>query len=175
VNGRKVTMTRKGDIISTTVRFEGAPFGQCQQVGEYDPKFSDKVFKGQFTIPSRVFDQLHARKKAWPVPYTDDDRIAPWIGPERLLLFVNIADANPKTMDVTMKINGEPVEVKKAYNGIYPNSGDQTFIGFYADVASLKPNTTYDVEVGLPTLEPGQFQGLYFDNVETEYTPAIAK
>jgi hypothetical protein len=109
------------------------------------------------------------------VPYTDDDLIAPWIGPDRLLLFVNIADANPKKMEVTIKINGEPVEVKKAFNGIYPNSGDQTFIGFYADVASLKPDTTYQVEVGLPTLEPGQFQGLYFDNVEPEYTQAVGK
>jgi hypothetical protein len=108
------------------------------------------------------------------VPYTADDLIAPWIGPERLLLFVNIPDAKPK-MEVTIKIDGKPVEVKKAFNGIYLNSGDQTFIGFYADVATLKPDKKYQVEVGLPTLEAGQFQGLYFDNVETEYTRVIAK
>jgi len=30
------------------------------------------------------------------------------------------------------------------------------------------------VELQLPPLEAGQFQGLFFDNVETEYTAAIA-
>ena len=175
VNGQPVEFTRKGSVLSAKVNFAGLPFSQCQQVGEYDPKFSGNTFKGEFSIPSRVFAQLAARQKAWPVPYTEDDLIAPWIGPDRLLLFVNIADANPKKMEVTIKINGEPVEVKRAFNGIYPNSGDQTFIGFYADVASLQPDTKYEVEIGLPTLEPGQFQGLYFDNVETEYTRVLSK
>ncbi|MCX6344095.1 MAG: hypothetical protein NT018_03345 [Armatimonadetes bacterium] len=173
VNSQKVKFTQNGNAISTSVKFSGAPFSQCQQIGKYDPKFSASVFKGEFTIPSRIFAQLAARKKAWPVPYTEDDLIAPWIGPERLLLFVNIPDANPKKMDVTIKINGQPIAVKKAFNGIY--GGDQTFIGFYADVASLKADTKYQVEIGLPTLEAGQFQGLYFDNVETEYTKVIGK
>jgi hypothetical protein len=87
---------------------------------------------------------------------------------------VDIAEPNPD-MSVEMTINGKNVEVKKAWNGIYPNSGNQTFLGFYADIASLLPGVPYHVEVTLPdNLKPGQFQGLYFDNVETEYTDEIA-
>jgi hypothetical protein len=188
VNGKEMKHTQTDSAISVQVTFAGTRFSPCQQVGTYDPEFKGETFKSEFVIPKRIFEQLKARQAAWPVPYTDDDRIAPWIGPERLLLFVNIADAKPD-MNVTMKLNGQPFEIKKAFNGIYPNSGDQTFIGFYADVASLTPDTTYQVEIGLPQSIPGplpklekgevpkirvgQFQGLYFDNVETEYTQEI--
>lgn len=188
VNGKAVKVAQKDTTVSLNVKFAGTLFSQCQQVGTFDSAFNAATFTSEFTIPKRIFDQLKARQAAWPVPYTDDDRIAPWIGPERLLLFVNIADAKPD-MNVTMKLNGQPFEIKKAFNGIYPNSGDQTFIGFYADVASLVPDTTYKVEIGLPQSIPGplpkpekgevpkimigQFQGLYFDNVETEYTQEV--
>jgi len=188
VNGQEMKYTQRESAISLKVKFAGTPFSQCQQVGSFEPDFNAEIFAGEFSIPKRIFDQLKARQAAWPVPYTDDDRIAPWIGAERLLLFVNIADAKPE-MNVTMKINGQPFEIKKAFNGIYPNSGDQTFIGFYADVASLTPDTVYKVEIGLPQIvegplpkpaegevlkiRKGQFQGLYFDNVEAEYTQSI--
>ena len=37
--------------------------------------------------------------------------------------------------------------------------------------SSLKPDTRYEVEVSLPdSLQPGQFQGLFFENVEAEFT-----
>jgi hypothetical protein len=38
----------------------------------------------------------------------------------------------------------------------------------------LKPEVEYQVEVELPsTLKPGQFQGVFFENVESEYTGKI--
>jgi len=86
---------------------------------------------------------------------------------------VNIANANPR-MEVAVRIDGKPVEVGKAFNDIYPNAPDHTFMGFYVDVSNLKPDSRHTVGVGLPKLEPGQFQGLYFDNVETEYTGAVS-
>jgi hypothetical protein len=190
VNGRNAEFSQTGTSVALTVKFDGTPFAQCQQVGIYDANFSAETFQGEFTIPQRIFDQLKARKAAWPVPYTEDDLIAPWVGPDRLLLFVNIAEAK-SDMNVSMKIDGKPFEIKKAFNGIYPNSGEQTFIGFYADVASLKPDTKYKVEISLPQtvagplpklepgqvpkITPGQFQGLYFDNIEPEYTRKTAQ
>ena len=137
-----------------------------------DRAFAADTFKGEFSIPERVFAQLKARKKAWPVPYTQDDLLATWVAPWRMLLFVNIADARPE-MEVTMKIDGVPFELKQAFNGIYKRSGYRTFMGFYADVSALKPDTKYKVELQLPELQPGQFHGLYFENVETEYTQDI--
>ena len=40
-----------------------------------------------------------------------------------------------------------------------------------SDVSHLQPGQTYEVEVTLPgNLQPGQFQGLFFENVEAEFT-----
>jgi hypothetical protein len=89
-----------------------------------------------------------------------------------LLLFVQISDPKPD-MNVSMTIDGKAAELKKAYNGVYPNSGDQTFVGWYVDAAGLAPDTEHRLEVSLPALEPGQFQGVFFDNVETEFTTEI--
>jgi hypothetical protein len=174
VNGRSVKFSQQGDTVCAKATFFGQKFTQCQQIGKYDSNFTGGVVKGSFIIPQRIFDQLAARKKAWPVNYTKDDLIAPWLGSDRLLLLVSIADAKP-SMKVEVKINGEPVEVKKAFNGIYPNSGDQTFIGNYIDISDLANDTKYNIEVTTPTLEPGQFLGLYFDNIETEYTRTLVR
>ncbi len=174
INGRRFQFRRSGEVVTAAVSFSGTPFGRCHQVGGYQPDFHGAVFHGKFVIPARIFSQLAERKKAWPVPYTQDDLLATWLGPERLFLFIDIA-APKSEMPVAMKINGQEVGVKKAWNGIYPNSGKQTFVGFYAEVTTLKPDTPYQVELQLPDdLAPGQFQGLYFDNVETEYTEKVS-
>jgi hypothetical protein len=132
------------------------------------------VESNAFTIPQRVFTQLAERRKAWPVPYTGEELRATWRGSDRLLLYVHIADPDDKGA-VGLKIDGAPVEVKKAYSDVFPLGRERTFTGFYADVSHLKPDTRHTVEVALPdTLQPGQFQGLFFENVEAEYTSELA-
>jgi hypothetical protein len=76
-------------------------------------------------------------------------------------------------MDITLAINGKPVEVKKAYNGVYPRNPERTLLGSYADLSDLKPDTPYEIEATLPALLPGQFLGLFFENVEPEPTMRI--
>ena len=170
VNGKPVPMTQIGEAVSAELRFAGEPFGPCQRIGDYDRDFEGGcVVQREFTVPQRIFDQLAARKKAWPIPYTQDDLIAPWLAPHRLLLFVNIAGAKPD-MKVGLKLNGQPLAVKQAWNGLYPNVGERTFIGFYADLSDVKPATKYQLVAELPPLGQGQFQGLFFDNIELEYT-----
>jgi hypothetical protein len=72
------------------------------------------------------------------------------------------------------------VAVKKAYSSRTPGrlqfgKGHNTFTGFYVDVSTLQSDREYEVEVRLPAgLKPGQFQGLFFENVETEYTGELA-
>jgi hypothetical protein len=170
VNGRAIKpFAQKGTVLTATIRFAGTPFEHCQQIGSYDRSFAGKLFRSQFTVPEHVFTQLADRKKAWPVPYDEDDRRATWLAPERLLLFVQIADADDK-MAVAMTIDGKPVEIKPAYGAIYPDARERTFLGFYADVSRLTPDTQHEVELTLPALRPGQFQGLFFENVEAELT-----
>jgi FKBP-type peptidyl-prolyl cis-trans isomerase (trigger factor) len=88
---------------------------------------------------------------------------------------MHIAEPSDK-WNVDLKINGEPVEVKRAYSDVFPLGRERTFTGFYADVSNLKPDTQYHVELSLPEdLQPGQFQGLFFENVETCFTSEIAR
>ena len=64
------------------------------------------------------------------------------------------------------------VELRKAYSAV--RAVRSTFVGFYADVSSLAADRPHRVELRLPALAPGQFRGLYFENVEPEYTSVIA-
>lgn len=171
VNEREVAFTRAGGGVVARVRFEGEPFRHYQQAGSYDPGFSGGTVSGSFTVPRRIFEQLAARQSAWPIPWTPEDYRSTWLAPQRLLLFVQIAEPE-EGMDVRLKIDGQLVELRKAYSSIRPVRHD--FVGFYADVSLLIPDRPYSFELELPPLRPGQFQGLFFENVETEYTSRIA-
>jgi len=172
VNGQSVKFTQTGPLVTASVAFAGRKFVKCQQVGAYDANFKARTFSGSFSVPKRIFAQLDARKKAWPIPYNEAELAATWTAPHRLLMFVNIAD--PKdAMEVSMKIDGKAVEVKKAYSSVYRSNPKNTFLGFYVDVSNLKPEARHTVTVELPELQPGQFQGVFFENVEPESTQEI--
>ena len=173
VNGASMPFTQSNDVILCKVEFPGTRFCQCQQAGTCDPQFSGQAYRAEFTVPARIFKQLNARRTRWPVPYTEDDLRAPWLGSYRLLLFINIADPR-EDMAVSLTLDGTPVQVKKAYNSIYPG-GNQTFMGFYADVSDIQADKQHTAAVSLPSLAPGQFQGLFFDNVETEHASQVTR
>ena len=172
VNGVGHPFKTEGDRVTATVRFAGRAFGRSQAAGEVPAGFRGETFKARVTVPARVFAQLAERKKAWPVEYTEDDLRAPWLGSWRLLLHIPIFEATD-AMEVSLKINGQPVPVLKAYNSVYPHAPERTFLGHYADLSRVRPDAPIDIEVGLPTLEPGRFQGVFFENVEPEYTKRI--
>ena len=76
---------------------------------------------------------------------------------------------------VTIEIDGQPVEVKEGYNGIYPYV-ERTAMGMYADVSNLSPDVAHRIKVTLPEgLKPGQFQGLFFEHVENEFTGEVSE
>ena len=175
VNGREQAAFRqRDDLVTLGVTFAGKRLDHCQQIGTCGRDFSDKAYRARFTVPQRVFSQLAERRKAWPVPYTAEELSATWRGSDRLLLYVHLAEPNDR-WDVGLKIDGRPVEVKRAYSDVFPLGRERTFTGFYADVSHLKPDVEYEVEASLPDgLRPGQFQGLFFENVEAEFTTEIA-
>lgn len=194
INGLVTKFEQKENLVSAEVSFAGARFEQAQQIGTYDPTFAGQKVEGTFTIPKRIFEQLAARRKAWPVPYTEDDRVAPWADPSRLLLYVQIAapfeSSERKVMQdgkevvikkgtpirkdrVTIEIDGKAVEQKEGYNGVYPYV-PRSAMGMYADVSNLAPDVRHRVVVTLPEgLKPGQFQGLFFEHVEDQFTGEI--
>jgi hypothetical protein len=196
INGLVTKFEQKGNLVTAELSFAGARFEQAQQIGTYDPTFAGQKVEGTFTVPKRIFEQLAARRKAWPVPYTEDDRVAPWADPSRLLLYVQIAapfesserkvmrdgkevvikKGTPIRKDrVTIEIDGKAVEQKEGYNGVYPYV-PRSAMGMYADVSSLAPDVPHRVVVTLPEgLKPGQFQGLFFEHVEDQFTGEIKR
>ncbi len=170
VNGVAARFQRDGELVTVQVRFAGEPFSRSQQVGRYDPQFSGGNMRGEFRIPARIKQQLGARKETWSMAWTEEDLQCSWLAPERLLLFVQLASPDPK-MAVRLKINGEEMALQRAYASIRPNP--RCFTGYYADVSSLEADRTHQVELSLPSMEAGGFQGLFFDNLETEYTDGV--
>jgi hypothetical protein len=168
IEGRTVAVkANKSGIVELPVTFAGARFHQYQQVT------NESAVAATFRVPQRVFDQLAARRKAWPIPWTEEDLRSTWLAPERLLLYVQFAEPDDR-WTASLKIDGQPVELKKAYASVRPNR--RNFVGFYADVSTLAPDVEHRLELSLPEgVKPGQYQGVFFENVELEYTAPMVK
>jgi hypothetical protein len=169
INDRPVeAFTWHADVVTLPVKFAGTRFDHCQQVGNPDRTFSGREFRAEFTIPKRIFTQLANRRKAWPVSYSPEELLATWRGSDRLLMYIHIAEPQDK-WNIGLQIDGLHLEMKRAYGDVYPLGRERTFTGFYAEVSKLKPDVPHTVVVSLPDgLQPGQFQGLFFENVEAE-------
>jgi hypothetical protein len=157
-------------VVEVQLRFDGAEFRRLQPATIGDSTFAGGMVRGEFTIPKRVFDQLAARKRAWPIPWTTEDSLTTWLVPERLLLYAQFAEPNDE-WNVRLRIDGQSVEMRKAYTAV--RVVPSTFVGFYADVSRLEPDRSHRFELEIPAVRPGQFRGLFFENVEPEYTSVV--
>jgi hypothetical protein len=173
VNGQPLPFTRAGaGAITIPVSFAGAPFGKYQEIGSVDPNFAGGRYEARFAVPQRVFDQLAVRRKAWPIPWTAEDYQTTWLAPERLLLFVQIAEPD-SSWEARLTVDGRVVELRKAYSAV--RAAPRTFVGFYADLSLIAADHEHTLELELPRLRPGQLQGVFFENVEAEYTDTIIR
>jgi hypothetical protein len=172
LNGRPVRFVLEKGVATISAAFDGQVFTRGQALAAYDPGFAGGTVEGRFTIPARVFEQLRRNKESWPVSYTEDDLRATWIGTHRLLLFVQIAEPDD-AMRAALTIDGKPIPLTKAYNSIYGHEPKRTFLGFYADLSALGAEREHAFALTLPRLAPGRFQGLFFENVEPEFTTEI--
>jgi hypothetical protein len=173
VNGTPLPHQQTVTAVTAHIAFAGDAFTRGQPLWAYDAAFAGGTIKAAFKIPRRIFDQLKTRQQNWPVPYTEDDLIATWLGSHRLFLYAHAAEPDD-TKDLAMTIDGKPAEVKKAYNNIYGNR-KTNFLGWYVDVSALEPDKEHILEVAVPPMAAGRFQGLFFENVEPEFTQAIVK
>ena len=173
VNGRDIPFAAVRDsVMAFRVLFDGAVFGRLEPVvtAEASRAFAGGTLTARFSVPRRVFQQLEARRRAWPIPWTSEDFRTPWLAPERLLLFVQSAQPDDG-WEARLQIDGRTVELRKAYTAV--RTARRTFVGFYADVSLVEPDREHSLELELPALKPGQFQGVFFENVEPEYTDRI--
>ncbi|MDQ2944406.1 MAG: hypothetical protein M3Y27_00400, partial [Acidobacteriota bacterium] len=169
VNGKSVPFAQNGAYVSSSIRFAGIRFAHSQQVDLTGG--ANGNFTGRFAVPQRIFERLATVEKAWPVHWNTDDYKTTWLVPSRLLMFIQFAE--PKdTMKVSMMLDGAPLELTKAYSSVRAHG--PSFVGFYADLSRIKPEAAHAVALQLPLGATGQFQGVFFDNVEPELTEQIA-
>lgn len=168
VNGETVRSSQTGRYVSASIRFAGTRFSKAQQVALAPG--TDGLLRGSFAVPQGVFDQLAARKKAWPIPWTPQDYQSTWLAPARLLLFVQFAEPDD-SMKVEATLDGRPLELTRAYTSVHPHS--PSFVGFYADLSKIVPDARHSFTLRLPQLKPGQFQGVFFENVEPRFTEEL--
>jgi hypothetical protein len=169
LNGKAMGFAQKGRYVTFQVQFTGKRFAHSEQVKLETAE--NGSLSGSFVVPGRVLQQLAARQKKWPIPWMREDYDTTWLVPERLLLFVQIAE--PKdTMEPLMTLDGHPLQLTKAYSSVRVHQA--SFVGFYADLTNIPAEVKHEIRLKLPLLTPGQFQGVFFDNVETEDTQELA-
>ena len=170
VNGNVVRFVRHGRYLSAQVKFAGEPFNHSQELSLHSDSKGSII--GSFVVPQRIMQQLARRQQSWPIPWTKEDYTTTWLAPERLLMFVQFAEPDD-TMKLQMALDGSPVELTRAYASVRAHAA--SFVGFYVDLSHITPDATHTIRLTLPNLDPGRFQGVFFDNVETEYTDQLAR
>ena len=171
VNGQPAAVfTRTGDVVSVGVQYGASRVMPFQPVVTWDSTFTGGRVTGTITIPPVVTAQLAARRSAWPIPWTADDYRTTWLAPERLMLWAPFASADD-TWEARLTIDDRPVELRKAYTAIQVERS--TFTGFFADLSLLDAGRPYRFTLDLPRTKPGQFLGLYLENIEPVYAPAV--
>jgi hypothetical protein len=173
VNGTPVPQfTRRGDLIVVPAQFGQRTLGPMFPVIRWDSAFTGGRVSGELRIPRDVFEQLQARRAAWPIPWTADDYRTTWLAAERLLLWAPIASGDDSA-DARLWIDGQPVEFRKSYTSIQTERS--AFTGFHADISALAPDRVHRIELDLAKLGRGRFLGLYVENVEPVYVPATVR
>ncbi len=165
VNGKPLPFRRYGNYVTIPVKFAGQRFTRAQQITLHPD--ADGGFSGTFIVPRRVLEQLRARAETRPIAWTEEDRRTAWLAPERLLLFFQAAEARDG-MAAQASVDGAPLEVKSAYTATRVEP--KTFVGLYADLSAIVPDTPHTLKVKLSGILPGTFQGAFFDNVEPQLT-----
>jgi len=169
VNGSPVQFTQSGRYVEAQVNFSGTRFAQDREIAL--SRRDDGSLTGVFVVPRRVLEQLAARKLAWPIPWTQEDYQSTWLAPERLLLFLQLADGSD-SITVTGTLDGQPLIIQPAYSSSRVNA--PCFVGFYADLSKITPDAQHKIELHVSPLKPGQLQGVFFDNVTPQLTESLA-
>ncbi len=137
----------------------------------FNASFAGGVAAGTVRVPAAVLAQLAARAAAYPVPWTTDDAAIAWLNPARLLLSFDAArGALAPGAAVSATLAGKPLPVLPVWS-CRSVRADKCFQGWFADLsaAGVAADTDYALEVRVPAVAPGEWLGVYYDNVDTIY------
>lgn len=168
VNGRALAFKKTAAYVEVPVEFAGARFAQAQEIQV--TRDGDGSLTGSFLVPRRVLDELASRKSQWPIPWTPEDYESTWLVPDRLLLFIQFGESSDST-PVTVTLDGQPLILTPAYSSSRVDV--PCFVGFYADLSRIMPDLRHTIRVRMPNMTPGQFQGIFFDNVLPQFTQLL--
>jgi hypothetical protein len=134
--------------------------------GLYLPR-SAEILNNTIIVSDLLLEQLNKRQLEYSIQWTEKElNDASWLGPHRLLLFICILNPNNQ-WNITAEINNDPLIVHKGYNTRDHYDKDR-FMGFYLDLTNIitQANVEYHLSLNMPQLNPGQFQGLFLENVQ---------
>jgi hypothetical protein len=186
------TSSPKVDVV---IQMAGEPVYRAMPISPDKPpqSFTGGWFNTTFIIPSAVKQQLHQRDVKYPIPWTHtnasgscglphcvDDSKATWLIPSRLLLYPFLTNVT-STMVVDLFIDGKTIALQRSFNSRGHGASRTTqgtrkscFLGFYYDASHVEAAKSHDVAIHFPALQQGSFQGLFWENIETEFTSEIA-
>ena len=127
-------------------------------------------FNSSFTITDTMVSRLEAQQKAYPIPWTSDDLVAPWLG-SRLLLFPYITQPDRNLTKPRLWIHEAEQVMTPAFNS-RGYEQDKCFLGWYFDASSLQPGT-HRVSLWMPKLDTSTLQGIFWRGLSDVYTNQI--
>lgn len=165
VNNHPMPFRQTGKFISAKVHFAGYPFRAAQEVAI--KRADDGALEGSFLVPERIFRQLAARQRAWPIPWTEDDLKTTWLAPQRLLLVIQTVDPSAG-LHAVAELDGRPLPLIPAFSSVREHLGSAT--GFYADLSGVAPDVEHHLRIRPSGAASEKITGIFFDNVRPDYT-----
>ena len=161
----------KPGVVEAAVTFAGAPFRHYQQIDRYDPASPAGRSRRISRFPSGCSSN-------WRPAQSVADSVDPGRLPQHL---AGSGAPAPVRAD---RGPGRPVDgiaenrrsAGRTAEGVRLGArlSRRNFTGFYADLSRLSADVAHTLELDVPAgMKAGQFQGVFFENVETEYRRAV--
>jgi len=133
----------------------------------FNPSFSGGQLSGTIHVPASVFSQLIQRP--YPVPWTSDDMNISWLAPSRLLIYFDGGHSLQPNSILNATLDGSSLPLLPSWS-CRTSKRNSCFMGWWADISHVEPDSDHSLVAFLPTMTPGSFNGVYYDNVDSVYS-----
>eukprot|EP00300_Choanocystis_sp_HF-7_P008616 c16008_g1_i1.p1 GENE.c16008_g1_i1~~c16008_g1_i1.p1 ORF type:complete len:999 (-),score=182.04 c16008_g1_i1:1048-4011(-) len=135
--------------------------------------FTGGWFNTTINVPSRVRDQLRQRTSDYPINWEERDMDASWLAPSRLLLYPFLTRPNWNAA-LSVYVN----DVEKTVQRAFSSRGlirDNCFLGNFVDLTDITVGQDHRLAVFVPPVGAGEFQGVFWENVEQTFTADVTE